>query len=106
MHGRTAEADSAELKLKRGDTLLIEFSDMGMTLAYVMAADGSQACIKVDGYRTRRGTHISAKKWRVQRINHVYGSPCYQVRRSSSEKRTPRKSPYNIRSEELPAKRK
>jgi hypothetical protein len=84
--------DSTELKLQRGDTLLIEFSDMSMTFAYVMAADGIQARIKVDGYRTRRGTHIGTKIWMVQRIDPVRDSLCYRVQGFSPEKRTPWKS--------------
>jgi hypothetical protein len=84
--------DTAKLELQRGDILLIEFADMSMTFAYVMAADGIQARIKVDGYRTRRGTHIGTKIWMVQRIDPVHDSLCYRVRSFSPEKRAPWKS--------------
>lgn len=87
LHSRTTEPE-----MQPGDLLLIVFADMSYTYAYVMAADGNQARIKVDGYRTQRGTHIGTKIWMVQRIDPVHDSLCYRVRRFSPEKRTPWKS--------------
>jgi hypothetical protein len=97
---------STEVKLQRGDTLLIGFSDRGMTFAHVMATDGIQARIKVDAYRTQRGTHIGSKIWIVQPIDPVYDLPCYQVRIFSPEKKAPWKSSSRKSSGQLPPRRK
>jgi len=65
--------------MQPGDILRIEFADMSLTSADVVAADGNQAWIKVDGYRTQRGTQIGTKIWMVQRIDPVDDSLCYRV---------------------------
>lgn len=79
LYSRTTEMGSTELELEPGDILLIEFTDMSTTLADVITANGIRAWIKVDGYRTRRGTQIGTKIWMIQLIDPVHDSVCYLV---------------------------
>jgi len=70
---------TTEHEMSPGETVRIEFADMSLTCADVMAVDGDRVWIKVEGYRTRRGARIGTKTWMVQRIDPVHDSLCYQV---------------------------
>jgi hypothetical protein len=74
LYRRTTEAE-----IRPGDILHIEFADMSLTNADVVAADGDQLMIRVEGYRTLYGTKIDTKVWMIQHAQPVHDSLCYRV---------------------------
>jgi len=65
--------------LQIGDVLLIEFADMSLTCADVLEVAENEIWLKVDGYRTQRGTRIVGKSWVIQRDEKNHDSISYRV---------------------------
>ncbi|KRE89064.1 hypothetical protein ASG87_05840 [Frateuria sp. Soil773] len=49
----------------RGDGMLVEFSDGVVATGRLQEADGDAVVLRMPGYRTRRGTDVAPKAWRL-----------------------------------------
>jgi hypothetical protein len=79
LHRRTDALEATGAELQAGDEVLIEFADLSMTCADVMAVEEDQILLRVDGYRTRHGTRIANKSWVIQRDNAPSAPSGYRV---------------------------
>ncbi|MGY1488263.1 hypothetical protein ACW4YW_02535 [Methylobacillus pratensis] len=53
------------MRLSQGDELLVEFSD-GVTVSGQLShADADAATLQLPTYRTRQGTDVAARTWRI-----------------------------------------
>jgi len=60
---RPLDGDAA--RLSAGDDVLVEFSDGAVVSGHLLEADPDAIVLQMPTYRTRRGTEVEAKAWRV-----------------------------------------
>lgn len=76
-----------EPALRPGDTVAIEFADLGFANAKVRVAPAASRELVVDAHRTRGGTEIVAKRWRVAPIDSAGDGPrVYRVTKRPAAK--------------------
>ena len=52
-------------RLSAGDDMLVEFTDGVLASGRLQDADMDSAVLQMPGYRTQRGTNVSARGWRL-----------------------------------------